>query len=85
MINYELTNDIRRIDDGGVSTPRLGPRQDRRLLLTSTAGDRRAQTWWHPRFEPVACDSVADFDVVMGHEIARAIRQARATTIDRSR
>ena len=35
------------------------------------------QTWWHPRFEPVACDSVADFDVVMGHEIARTIRQAR--------
>ena len=21
------------------------------------------QPWWHPRFEPVACDSVADFDV----------------------
>jgi glucosamine-6-phosphate deaminase len=35
------------------------------------------QTWWHPRFEPVACESVADLDVVMGHEIARAIRQAR--------
>jgi glucosamine-6-phosphate deaminase len=35
------------------------------------------QSWWHPRFEPVACDSVADFDVVMGHEIARAIKQAR--------
>jgi glucosamine-6-phosphate deaminase len=35
------------------------------------------QPWWHPRFEPVACESVADLDVVMGHEIARAIRQAR--------
>ncbi len=35
------------------------------------------QTWWHPRFEPIACDSIADFDVVMGHEIARAIHQAR--------
>jgi glucosamine-6-phosphate deaminase len=35
------------------------------------------QTWWHPRFEPVACASVADFDVVMGHEIAHAIKQAR--------
>lgn len=35
------------------------------------------QTWWHPRFEPVPCDSVADFDVMMGHEIARVIREAR--------
>ena len=35
------------------------------------------QPWWHPRFEPVACNSVADFDVVMGHEIARSIKQAR--------
>ena len=25
------------------------------------------QPWWHPRFEPVACESVADLDVVMGH------------------
>ena len=35
------------------------------------------QSWWHPRFEPVPCDSVADFDVMMGHEIARSIKQAR--------
>jgi glucosamine-6-phosphate deaminase len=35
------------------------------------------QTWWHPRFEPVASGSVADFDVVMGHEIAWTIKQAR--------
>jgi glucosamine-6-phosphate deaminase len=40
-----------------------------------TIGQR--QSWWHPRFEPVPCDSVADFDVMMGHEIARAIKQAR--------
>ncbi len=38
-------------------------------------GERQA--WWHPRFEPVACRSVEDFDVMLGHEIARAIRQAR--------
>jgi glucosamine-6-phosphate deaminase len=35
------------------------------------------QTWWHRDFEPVACDSVADFDVMMGHEIATAIRRCR--------
>ena len=35
------------------------------------------QTWWHPDFEPVPCDSVADFDVMMGHEIATAIRRTR--------
>jgi glucosamine-6-phosphate deaminase len=35
------------------------------------------QSWWHERFEPVACRSVEDFDVMMGHEIARAIQSAR--------
>ncbi len=35
------------------------------------------QSWWHPGFELVPCASVADFDVVMGHEIATAIRHAR--------
>jgi glucosamine-6-phosphate deaminase len=38
-------------------------------------GDR--QPWWHPSFQPVACLSVADFDVMMGHEIAAAIKQSR--------
>jgi glucosamine-6-phosphate deaminase len=32
--------------------------------------------WWHPRFEPVACASLADFDTFMGHEIARAIQNS---------
>jgi glucosamine-6-phosphate deaminase len=36
------------------------------------------QPWWHPRFEPLACDTVADFNVMMGHEIASAIKRARA-------
>jgi glucosamine-6-phosphate deaminase len=35
------------------------------------------QSWWHPRFEPVGCASVADFDTYMGHEIALEIQQAR--------
>jgi glucosamine-6-phosphate deaminase len=35
------------------------------------------QPWWNPRFESVVCESVADFDVMMGHEIAATIRAAR--------
>jgi glucosamine-6-phosphate deaminase len=38
-------------------------------------GDR--QPWWHPDFELVPCASVTDFDVMMGHEIASAIRRTR--------
>jgi glucosamine-6-phosphate deaminase len=35
------------------------------------------QAWWNPRFEPVSCASVADFDVMLGHEIALTILRAR--------
>ncbi len=35
------------------------------------------QAWWHPNFAPKACQSVADFEVMFGHEIARTIRSAR--------
>jgi glucosamine-6-phosphate deaminase len=35
------------------------------------------QPWWNPRFEPVACASGADFDVMLGHEIAQTIARAR--------
>jgi len=31
-------------------------------------------SWWHPRFEPIGCGSLADFDTFMGHEIAREIQ-----------
>lgn len=37
----------------------------------------KRQKWWHPKFEPVLCKSVADFDTFMGHEIALTIRRAR--------
>ncbi len=37
----------------------------------------KRQPWWHPRFEPIPCESVGDFDVMMGHEIATAIRRCR--------
>lgn len=41
----------------------------------STIGKR--QKWWHKDFSPVPCQSVADFDMMLGHEIALTIQQAR--------
>ena len=38
---------------------------------------RDRQPWWHPQFDPKPCGSVADFDVMLGHEIAQTIRDAR--------
>ncbi len=35
------------------------------------------QSWWHPEFEPVPCEDLAEFDVKMGHEIASVIANAR--------
>jgi glucosamine-6-phosphate deaminase len=35
------------------------------------------QEWWHPAFVPTPCGSVADFDTMMGHEIAMEIRNSR--------
>ncbi|MCS7315665.1 MAG: hypothetical protein RMI94_10600 [Bryobacterales bacterium] len=35
------------------------------------------QPWWHPEFEPVPCQTLEDFNTMMGHEIALRIRQAR--------
>jgi glucosamine-6-phosphate deaminase len=35
------------------------------------------QSWWHPAFTPVSCDSLEDFNVFMGHEIAMAVRRTR--------
>ncbi len=37
----------------------------------------KRERWWHRRFELVACESVEDFEVMMGHEIAVTIRRAR--------
>jgi len=47
--------------------------------LGALAGESvvQRQPWWHAQFEPVACDSYADFDTFMGHEIAREIQLAR--------
>ncbi|MBQ0101407.1 MAG: glucosamine-6-phosphate isomerase, partial [Firmicutes bacterium] len=35
------------------------------------------QNFWNKDFNPVQCESVAEFDVKMGHEIANEIRKAR--------
>lgn len=35
------------------------------------------ERWWHPQFQPIACSDFGDFDVRMGHEIARVIQKAR--------
>jgi glucosamine-6-phosphate deaminase len=35
------------------------------------------QPFWHPQFTPIPCASLADFDVMMGHEIALQIKLAR--------
>ena len=37
----------------------------------------KPRAWWNPKFEPVACRSLEDFDVLMGHEIAREIQTTR--------
>ena len=35
------------------------------------------EAWWHEGFQPVACETLADFDTYMGHEIALQIKNAR--------
>ena len=35
------------------------------------------ESFWNPRFQPVSCDTLADFDTCMGHEIAWQIKLAR--------
>lgn len=37
----------------------------------------RRQKWWHKNFQPIPCGSQADFDTMLGHEIAITIRRAR--------
>lgn len=41
----------------------------------ATITDR--QPWWHAGFQPVPCQTLADFDTFMGHEIAHTIRRTR--------
>ncbi len=35
------------------------------------------ESWWNPEFKPIPCDTLEDFNVFMGHEIALTIRRTR--------
>lgn len=37
----------------------------------------KRESWWNKNFEPVPCETLADFDTMMGHEIAREIAEAK--------
>jgi glucosamine-6-phosphate deaminase len=50
--------------------------------IDSCVGDDPAtitqrQPWWNEGFEPIPCNTLADFDTMLGHEIALTISQAR--------
>lgn len=51
-------------------------RIDKLADLSGDAMVKRA-AWWNPKFEPIACGSLGDFDTFMGHEIAREIQLTR--------
>lgn len=38
----------------------------------------KRESWWNKNFLPVACETLADFDTMMGHEIAREIVEAKS-------
>ena len=48
-----------------------------RLAERSGADMVKRAAWWNPKFEPIGCASLADFDTYMGHEIAREIQLTR--------
>ncbi len=37
----------------------------------------KKEAFWNKNFKPIACENVAEFDTLMGHEIAMQIRKAR--------
>ncbi len=49
---------------------------DRICALPSSRIARR-EKWWNREFTPAACETLADFDTMMGHEIAMEICNAR--------
>jgi glucosamine-6-phosphate deaminase len=40
------------------------------------------ERWWNKKFEPVECETLADFDTMMGHEIAIEIANAKKAKRD---
>ena len=48
------------------------------LCISSNPKDIfKPQKWWNNRFKPVLCDTLSDFNVLMGHEIAMTIRRTK--------
>lgn len=47
-----------------------------RIDLCCQKGAER-EDFWNKDFQPIACDSLGDFDTLMGHEIAMEIRRAK--------
>jgi glucosamine-6-phosphate deaminase len=47
-----------------------------RLAATPAQAVPLRESWWDPHFQPVACQTIEDFDTYMGHEIAREIQLA---------
>ena len=37
----------------------------------------KREDFWNKKFKPIACEDVAEFDTLMGHEIAMQIKKAR--------
>ena len=37
----------------------------------------KRESWWNKKFEPIPCETLADFDMMLGHEIAMEICQAK--------
>jgi hypothetical protein len=66
-----------RIAAGRLFPRRVGSQEDRRLRGRRPASITDRQKYWHKKFEPIPCDSVADFDTFMGHEIAHTIKRSR--------
>lgn len=50
---------------------------DKCAAIPTQAFEKR-EKWWNRSFEPVMCPTLADFDTMMGHEIAMEITRARA-------
>ena len=48
-----------------------------RLCSRNPAEIGRQERWWDRDYRPVPCDSLTDFDMLMGHEIANEIYKSR--------
>lgn len=46
------------------------------LISDNPADLAKRESWWHPEFQPVPCRSLEDFEVFLGHEMAREIQLA---------